>query len=39
MSKCEIFIDKYNGNDMNDAYDIILDIDLNNDNYPEFVLY
>ena len=39
MVKCEIFIDKNNGNDMNDSYDIILDIDLNNDNYPEFVLY
>ena len=39
MVKCEIFIDKYNGNDMNDLYDIILDIDLNNDNYPEFILY
>ena len=39
MVKCEIFIDKYNGNDMNDIYDIILDIDLNNDNYPEFILY
>ena len=39
MVKCEIFIDKNNGNDMDDSYDIILDIDLNNDNYPEFVLY
>ena len=39
MVKCEIFIDKNDGNDMNDSYDIILDIDLNNDNYPEFVLY
>jgi len=39
MVKCEIFIDKNNENDMNDSYDIILDIDLNNDNYPEFVLY
>ena len=39
MIKCEIFIDKYNGNDMNNEYDIILDIDLNNDNYPEFILY
>ena len=39
MIKCEIFIDKYNGNDMNSVYDIILDIDLNNDDYPEFILY
>lgn len=39
MIKCEIFVEKYNGNDMNSEYDIILDIDLNNDNYPEFVLY
>ena len=39
MVKCEIFIDKYNGNDMDNEYDIILDIDLNSDNYPEFVLY
>ena len=39
MVKCEIFIEKYNGNDMVNAYDIILDIDVNNDNYPEFVLY
>ena len=39
MVKCEIFIDKYIGNDMINAYDIILDIDLNKDNYPEFVLY
>ena len=39
MVKCEIFIDKNNGNDMNDSYDIILDIDLNNDNYPEFVVF
>ena len=38
MVKCEIFIDKYNGNDMDNEYDIILDIDLNSDNYPEFVL-
>ena len=39
MIKCEIFIDKYKGNDMNTGYDIILDIDLNNDDYPEFILY
>ena len=39
MVKCEIFIDKYNGNDMDNEYDIILDIDLNSDNYPEFILY
>ena len=39
MVKCEIFIDKYKGNDMNTGYDIILDIDLNNDDYPEFILY
>ena len=39
MVKCDIFIDKYNGNDMGNAYDIILDIDVNNDNYPELVLY
>ena len=39
MVKCEIFIDKYKGNDMNNGYDIILDIDLNNDAYPEFILY
>ena len=39
MVKCEIFIDKYNANDMDNEYDIILDIDLNSDNYPEFVLY
>ena len=38
MVKCDIFIDKYNGNDMGNAYDIILDIDVNNDNYPELVL-
>jgi len=39
MIKCEIFIDKYNTNETNNEYDIILDIDLNNDDYPEFVLY
>ncbi len=39
MKKCEIFIEKLNGNDINNEYDIILDIDLNKDKYPEFILY
>ena len=39
MKKCEIFIEKYNGNDIKSEYDLILDIDLNKDKYPEFILY
>ena len=39
MKKCEIFIEKLNGNDIKSEYDVILDIDLNKDKYPEFILY
>jgi hypothetical protein len=39
MKKCEIFIEKLNGNDKKSEYDVILDIDLNKDKYPEFILY
>ena len=38
MKKCEIFIEKLNGNAISE-YDVILDIDLNKDKYPEFILY
>ena len=37
MTKCNIFIEKYNG--VKGEYDLILDIDLNKDKYPEFILY
>ena len=39
MIKCEIFIEKLKGVDIKNDYDIILDIDLNKDLYPEFILY
>ena len=38
MKKCEIFIEKLNGYAISE-YDVILDIDLNKDKYPEFILY
>ena len=37
MTKCNIFIEKYNNT--KGEYDLILDIDLNKDKYPEFILY
>jgi hypothetical protein len=39
MKKCELFIEKLNGDNINSEYDLILDIDLNKDDYPEFLLY
>jgi hypothetical protein len=37
--KCDIFIEKLNGDDIDNEYDIIIDIDLNKDLYPEFIIY
>lgn len=37
--KCNIFIEKLNGDDIDNDYDIIIDIDLNKDLYPEFIIY
>ena len=39
MTKCNIFIEKLDGDDSKNEYDLILDIDLNKDKYPEFLLY
>ena len=39
LTKCNIFIEKLNGDDSKSGYDLILDIDLNKDKYPEFLLY
>ena len=39
LNKCNIFIEKLNHDDSENGYDFILDVDLNNDNYPEFLLY
>ena len=39
MTKCNIFIEKLDENNSKNEYDLILDIDLNKDKYPEFLLY
>ena len=39
MIKCDLFIEKLNEDNSNNGYDIILDMDLNKDEYPEFILY
>jgi hypothetical protein len=39
MKKCDIFVEKLDGGNSKNKYDIILDIDVNNDKYPEFILY
>ena len=39
MTKCNIFIERLDDNDSKNEYDLILDIDLNKDKYPEFLLY
>ena len=38
MNKCDIVIETQE-NDLNIKYDLILDTDINVDNYPEFILY
>ena len=39
FNKCNTFIEKLNNGDSENGYDFILDVDLNNDHYPEFILY
>ena len=39
MTKCNIFIERLDDNYSKNEYDLILDIDLNKDKYPEFLLY
>ena len=39
MTKCNIFVEKLDENNSKNEYDLILDIDLNKDKYPEFLLY